>query len=83
MLVSLTTSIAKPLVFLVALVGAKWGEGRVLVHQFGGLGAVCDELWDDADAQVVCRQLGLSGGKAIRGFGGGAGTIWMSSVQCR
>ena len=53
------------------------------VHQFGGWGTVCDELWDDADADVVCRQLGLSGGKSLRGFGGGAGTIWMASVQCR
>ena len=52
--------------------------------QFGGWGGVCDDLWDDADAKVVCRQLGLTGGKARRRMKiGASGAIWMASVQCR
>ena len=46
---------------------------------------MCDDGWDDTDAGVVCRQLGLgSSGTAIgsAGFGQGSGPIWLNGVTC-
>ena len=50
----------------------------------GVWGSVCDDSWDDSDAVVVCRQLGLLHGQvaAFRQFGQGSGQIWLDEVQC-
>ena len=45
---------------------------------------MCDDLWDDNDATVICKQLGYSRGSA-RGsahFGKGSGLVILDDVNC-
>ena len=60
-------------------------QGRVEVLWDGHWGTVCDESWDDKDAEVVCRQLGYSGGVIVdpEEFGYGCGQIWLNDVECQ
>ena len=55
---------------------------RVEVFNAGEWGTVCDDGWDNTDANVVCAELGCSGGTGVQMFGGGTGRIWMDDVAC-
>ncbi|XP_019646758.1 PREDICTED: neurotrypsin-like [Branchiostoma belcheri] len=60
-------------------------EGRVEVRAgYGDWGTVCDDGFDDRDAQVVCRQLGFVNGVATQGkdYPGGTGEIWLNHLNC-
>ena len=45
---------------------------------------MCDDLWDDIDATVICKQLGYSRGSARVSayFGKGSGFILLDNVNC-
>ncbi|XP_078584190.1 neurotrypsin-like [Branchiostoma floridae x Branchiostoma japonicum] len=72
-------------VFVRLVGGQNASEGRVEVRPGSGdWGTVCDDGFDDRDAQVVCRQLGYRGGVARVGgvFPEGTGNIWLDNLNC-
>ncbi|XP_075999002.1 galectin-3-binding protein A-like [Genypterus blacodes] len=64
---------------------SKPSEGRVEVFHAGQWGTVCDDGWDMADAQVVCRQLHFPGVKAAAlttRYQQAPEPIWLDDISC-
>ena len=59
-------------------------RGRVEIFYNGDWGTVCDDFWDNDDAQVVCRQLGFSGGEIWQDceYGRGREDIFVDNLEC-
>ncbi|XP_066296405.1 deleted in malignant brain tumors 1 protein-like isoform X1 [Branchiostoma lanceolatum] len=67
--------------------GSNGNEGRVEVRPADSYdwGTVCDDEFDNQDADVVCRMLGYSGASVVRNsayFGAGTGPIYMDDLRC-
>ena len=64
--------------------GTNEKEGRVEIYWNNQWCTVCDDLWDDKDATVICKQLGYSRGstKVSAYFGEGSGLILLDNVNC-
>ncbi len=65
----------------VRLVGDLPSSGRVEVYHDGQWGTVCDDGWELAEAQVVCRQLGFPGAISVT-TGGQYGEGTHSTAKC-
>ena len=59
-------------------------EGRLEIYHSGEWGAVCDDFFEQQEAEVACKQLGFTGAQThIRGFGGPSSLrIWLDDVAC-
>uniref|UniRef100_A0A671RY93 Soluble scavenger receptor cysteine-rich domain-containing protein SSC5D n=1 Tax=Sinocyclocheilus anshuiensis TaxID=1608454 RepID=A0A671RY93_9TELE len=71
---------------IVRLVGDLPSSGRVEVYHDGQWGTVCDDGWELAEAQVVCRQLGFPGAISVKPggqYGEGSGPIWLDDMNCK
>ena len=67
--------------------GSEYGTGRVEIFIENNVwGTICDDEWDNLDAQVVCRQLGFgNSGTALLTFQPYASShtpIWLDNVNC-
>ena len=82
---STTAPTTRPLSANVRLMdGGSDYEGRVEVLVGGTWGTVCDNSWGTADAEIICAELGFSGGTSqIQAtFGQGVGPIHFNDVRC-
>lgn len=56
--------------------------GEVSVSLYDVKGSICDDTWNDAAAQVVCREMGFVSGNATRGTVPKRYPILASGVNC-
>lgn len=66
--------------------GPNKNEGRVRIIRNFIQGTICEGMFDDRDAQVICRSLGIPGGaKALVNgrYADGQGIIWLDNLNCR
>ena len=67
------------------LIGNSTQQGRVEICFDNTYGLICRGLWNEPDAQVVCRQLGFStdGASALDvPDDGSSGPVYLNNVQC-
>ncbi|XP_033743626.1 A disintegrin and metalloproteinase with thrombospondin motifs adt-1-like isoform X9 [Pecten maximus] len=60
-------------------------SGRVEVYHNGAFGTICDDHFDNNDADVICKMLGYISGGVAHGsakFGAGQGNIWLDDLAC-
>ncbi|XP_026118464.1 deleted in malignant brain tumors 1 protein-like, partial [Carassius auratus] len=66
--------------------GSHLCSGRVEILLVGGWGSVCDAVFDQKDAEVVCRELDCGAPVQVLGaaaFGKGDAQMWTQEIQCR
>ncbi|CAE7765918.1 UVR8 [Symbiodinium sp. CCMP2592] len=61
--------------------GGSSSSGLLQLSHNGSLGLVCDDGFDEAAAQVACRDLGMAGGEAFS-EDAGAGSIMADNIKC-
>ncbi|XP_045506497.1 lysyl oxidase homolog 2B-like [Colias croceus] len=67
----------------IKLLGGTEFEGNVYIYHAGRWGAVCDDSWDNAAAEVICRSLNRTGIATHGGqFGEAMEKYWMDDVVC-
>ena len=72
-------------------------EGRLEIYINGRWGTICDDYWNDEEADVACRQLGFAGGSVVDASRFNAGSdrrsgtfpagddgqpTWLDDVRC-
>ena len=61
------------------------GHGRVEIFHNNEWGLICDDFFDQKEADVACRQLGYDGAEeySLRVLGRGDFRIWLDDLMCR
>lgn len=74
--------------YSLGLKGSLKYTGQVILKYLGVPGRICWTGWDDADARVVCRELGFMNGSAYYHYKSSFiyldynGPYWTSEVNC-
>ena len=71
--------------FSIRISGREAHWGRLEIRRLGVWGQMCVSIWDDAAANVTCRQLGQGfiGGHALGQSETSRLPIWLSAVSCQ